>query len=203
MSAYKLPVELSKTIDSLENELVHIEKYLKPFLESPLKDVTASLTPLEEAKLNVISAFAINTLFYMYLKTQGVSPSKHRVKEELERVKLYFQKIKAISTKSQPSSQVDLEAAKRFIAQGIGKRGKENTPQVSESVSESKKSTVDSKKRENEADKKAGSRDKKRPNEVKGRSEQNGDDGKNKTPTPEKRKAESLEVKNNKKRKSL
>merc|ERR1712205_219242 len=85
--------ELGSQIAALDYGLDGIEKSLAPFFARPLKDAVAELPPLEAAKLHVVGAFAINTLFYIYLKTQGVSPADHPVKDEMERVKGYFKKI--------------------------------------------------------------------------------------------------------------
>jgi hypothetical protein len=73
----------------------------------PLQDQVSNLPPLEAAKLYVVGAYAINTLFYsaphpcaaarcvlgdpdtlvvtVYLKTQGINPAEHPIKEEMVR----------------------------------------------------------------------------------------------------------------------
>eukprot|EP01098_Paradermamoeba_levis_P001060 TRINITY_DN11191_c0_g1_i1.p1 TRINITY_DN11191_c0_g1~~TRINITY_DN11191_c0_g1_i1.p1 ORF type:complete len:199 (-),score=59.79 TRINITY_DN11191_c0_g1_i1:115-711(-) len=143
-----LPTDLQQTISSFETEISSIEKQLRPFFAVPLKDVTSQLTPLDEAKLNVITAFAINNLFYMYLKAQGVSTTTHPVKQELERIKLYFKKIRELATGNEPTSRLDVDAAKRFIQHATGK-AKENNKENNTPVSQKSKHQADESKKEN------------------------------------------------------
>merc|ERR1712010_250218 len=96
-------------------------------LSKPLKELSAGLPPLEAAKLSVVGAFAINTLFYIYLKTQGVDPAQHPVIQELERVKGYFKKIRE-ATAGQAAGEtknahLNVGAANRFIAAALGPEG--------------------------------------------------------------------------------
>merc|ERR1712196_405219 len=81
-------------ISQLDACVGDIEALLQPMLSQPIKELTGGLPPLEAAKLSVVGAFAINTLFYIYLKTQGVDPAQHPVMQELDRVKSYFKKIR-------------------------------------------------------------------------------------------------------------
>ena len=48
----------------------------------------------EQAKLNILLAYGLNSLFFMYLRTQGINPSDHAVKKELLRVQGYMEKLK-------------------------------------------------------------------------------------------------------------
>jgi len=65
-------------------------------------------------------AYTINTLFYVYLKTQGVSPTNHPVKQELERIKLYIKKMKELTEKKQESTlRLNVDAAHRFIKHSL------------------------------------------------------------------------------------
>lgn len=94
--------EIQGDMDSLEQTVTKIENYLAPFFKASLRETKENLSGLEVAKLNIVIAYAINTLFYsndflsfanyfvrlliyfiVYLKTQGVSPNEHPVKTEL------------------------------------------------------------------------------------------------------------------------
>lgn len=115
--------DVQQTITELNSSLDGIETNLAPFLGRPLKDMVEELPPLEAAKLYVVGACAINTLFYIYLKTQGVDPATHPVKEEMERVKAYFKKVQAVSveqTKQESNINLNVQAANRFIAAALG-----------------------------------------------------------------------------------
>uniref|UniRef100_A0A8C9FV45 Nuclear nucleic acid-binding protein C1D n=1 Tax=Pavo cristatus TaxID=9049 RepID=A0A8C9FV45_PAVCR len=43
------------------------------------------LKPLEQAKLDLVSAYTLNSMFWVYLATQGINPKEHPVKQELGR----------------------------------------------------------------------------------------------------------------------
>lgn len=57
-----------------------------------------------------------------YLKTQGVDPRDHPVREELGRVQEYMKKVKGASSESaarDSSSKLNVDAANRFISAGL------------------------------------------------------------------------------------
>lgn len=74
-------------------------------------------------------AHAINALFYMFLKTQGVTPEEHPVTEELRRLELYLKKVDEAEAKLHGSSvrptSVDVEAAGRLLAEVLPNKGEE------------------------------------------------------------------------------
>eukprot|EP00658_Telonema_sp_P-2_P053599 TRINITY_DN4217_c0_g1_i5.p1 TRINITY_DN4217_c0_g1~~TRINITY_DN4217_c0_g1_i5.p1 ORF type:complete len:199 (-),score=72.29 TRINITY_DN4217_c0_g1_i5:263-859(-) len=110
----------------LDAALGDVEHQLGPLLNKPLKELASELPALEAAKLHVVGAFAINTLFYVFLKTQGVDPTTHPVKQEMDRVKAYFKKIRQVAgnaaTETQ-NAQLNVGAANRFIAAALGPEG--------------------------------------------------------------------------------
>lgn len=55
---------VKQSLVSLEEEVAKLEKILGPVIQTPLKDLKKSLTPFENAKLNLIMAYSINTLYY-------------------------------------------------------------------------------------------------------------------------------------------
>merc|ERR1712166_95200 len=130
--------ESLEAVAQLDACLTDVEAQLRPLFSKPLKELAAGLPPLEAAKLNVVGAFAINTLFYIFLKTQGVDPTQHPVKQELERVKSYFRKIRETSSTATPTqnAQLNVGAANRFIAAALGPDGgplRETEPAPAES----------------------------------------------------------------------
>jgi len=110
--------EMRSDIVSLDETITNIEQTLAPFFKTPCKETLSKLSELEAAKLQVAMAYAINTLIFLYLKTEGVSPSDHPVKAELDRIRSYFKKVKDLSEKENPSKRtlvVNKDAAARFI----------------------------------------------------------------------------------------
>jgi len=64
----------------------------------------------------------------VYLKSQGVNPAKHPVKQELERVRGYITKLKSLGPDGKPlapTARLDVPAANRFLAHALGKSAEE------------------------------------------------------------------------------
>ncbi|KAJ3059559.1 hypothetical protein HDU98_004456 [Podochytrium sp. JEL0797] len=55
-----------------------------------------------------------NTLAFLYLRTQGATKG-HAVRKELARVKEYMDKVSTVAGQNKPTTQIDKDAAKRFI----------------------------------------------------------------------------------------
>jgi hypothetical protein len=60
----ELPKEVSKVLKNMDEVITSLEKTFEPFFKEKLVDITQRLTPLEAAKLNIVMAYAINTLYY-------------------------------------------------------------------------------------------------------------------------------------------
>ncbi|XP_060781506.1 nuclear nucleic acid-binding protein C1D [Neoarius graeffei] len=116
---------------SLEDYPAEIAGYLTDFLTSVSsvqnviqtlmsvsKGVCLKLTPLEQAKLDLMSAYALNSLFWMYLVTQGVNPKDHGIKQELERIRTYMNRIKEM-TQKKPTARLAKDAASRFVRNAL------------------------------------------------------------------------------------
>ena len=57
-----------------------MEEKLRPVLDTPMQELRAKSTdPLEAAKLDLSLAYAINTMFWTYLRVQGIAPEDHPV----------------------------------------------------------------------------------------------------------------------------
>ncbi|KAI9318951.1 hypothetical protein BX666DRAFT_1833130, partial [Dichotomocladium elegans] len=72
-----------KAAKALRVRIEIVKKHLEPLLAAPLNEVYGKLALNEKAQLQVLLSYAINSLFYMYLKTQGVIPQDHPVTTEL------------------------------------------------------------------------------------------------------------------------
>ncbi|KAK9767712.1 hypothetical protein K7432_002278 [Basidiobolus ranarum] len=112
-------ITLGDAMNQLEASLSKIQAHLEPLLSSPLNETIGKLPVMDRCKLEVMVAYAINTLFWIYLKTQGVPPSDHPVMKELERIRGYIQKIKETEGTHKPTMSVDKEAAARFIKNAL------------------------------------------------------------------------------------
>ncbi|XP_017317347.1 nuclear nucleic acid-binding protein C1D isoform X2 [Ictalurus punctatus] len=128
--------------DSLEDYPSEIAEYLTGFvssvssvqnviqtLMSVSKGDSLKLGTLEQAKLDLMSVYALNSLFWMYLVTQGVNPKDHGIKQELERIRTNMNRIKEITDKKQAAC-LDKDAASRFVRNALWV-GKDTKPKDS------------------------------------------------------------------------
>ena len=86
MSAQKdadsdFPTEHLETVRSFQTNFAELETVLKELLDVPLSEIheTKATTPLEKAKVDIISTFALNSLTWMWLRTQGINPKETEV----------------------------------------------------------------------------------------------------------------------------
>ncbi|KAL9647148.1 hypothetical protein ABK040_004864 [Willaertia magna] len=92
----ELPMEMENTLIQFQNKLQHLQQLIKPLMDLPLTAKTSKLDAESRAKVNLCCAYTVNTLFYMYLKTQGINPEDHPIKEEIARIQMYFNKLKGV-----------------------------------------------------------------------------------------------------------
>ncbi|KAG2392592.1 hypothetical protein C9374_011317 [Naegleria lovaniensis] len=102
-----LPSEIEQNILAFNRSLKQVESMVQPLLEQPLTTKTSKLDPESRAKVNLCCAYTVNTLFYLYLKTQGINPDDHPIKQEIARIQLYFKKLKERSNKASAASSND------------------------------------------------------------------------------------------------
>ena len=58
-------------VQNARRALDHIEQSLGPLLELDRKQVVSSLSPLENAELNLALAYAVDSLFYVWLRAKN------------------------------------------------------------------------------------------------------------------------------------
>ncbi|PIA19222.1 hypothetical protein COEREDRAFT_20805, partial [Coemansia reversa NRRL 1564] len=85
--------KILKHVDQLATAVDQIQTALGPILSQPLTDILPKLTPIQRCELEALVAYSINTLYWVYLKVNGVPPKEHPVMDELQRVQRYIEKI--------------------------------------------------------------------------------------------------------------
>ncbi|KAJ2502442.1 hypothetical protein GGH96_001105 [Coemansia sp. RSA 1972] len=114
--------KVSKHVDQLTVAVDQIQKTLGPILTQPLNDLLPKLTPIQRCELEALVAYSIDTLFWIYLKVNGVPPKEHPIMKELQRVQKYIEKINRAKGSDKPeprAMKVDAGAADRFIRNAI------------------------------------------------------------------------------------
>ncbi|XP_055396484.1 nuclear nucleic acid-binding protein C1D isoform X10 [Bubalus kerabau] len=77
------PVEIHEYLSTFENSIGAVDEMLKTMMSVSRNELLQKLDPLEQAKVDLVSAYTLNSMFWVYLATQGVNPKEHPVKQEL------------------------------------------------------------------------------------------------------------------------
>jgi len=116
-----VPEKTTRALDTMDTALSQIEAALQPLLEKPIDEIKEGLDLAGQAKLDIAMAYSLNSLFYMYLKTQGQDPGDHPVTKEMERVRGYVEKLErhvAMHGKKEETGPGSMKAAKEVVGGG-------------------------------------------------------------------------------------
>lgn len=114
ISKDEFPPELADSFKSFSLAIDEIEKAMQPLQDTPKNEMMKKFTPLEVAKLDLVCAYSINSIFWMHLITRGVNPKSHDIKGELDRIKSYMGKVREIEDRKN-APKLKKDAAKRFV----------------------------------------------------------------------------------------
>ncbi|XP_034753541.1 nuclear nucleic acid-binding protein C1D [Etheostoma cragini] len=112
------PHEIDEQLRSFDCSVSSVKTMLEKLMAMPRNDLLQKLDPLDQAKLDLMSAYTLNSLFWMYLVTQGVNPREHGIKQELERIRTYMNKVKEITDRKK-AARLDKGAAARFVRNAL------------------------------------------------------------------------------------
>ncbi|GFN82345.1 hypothetical protein PoB_000885100 [Plakobranchus ocellatus] len=128
-----IPRELKEKLASFDTHLTDLESSLSPLLSIPRAELAEQLDTIDAAKVDLVSAYTINSLFWMYLNCCGINPKEHAVKQELTRIQSYMARVKEIEDKKK-APKIDKSVSKRFVrsalwqaAQNKGEGGSSST----------------------------------------------------------------------------
>ena len=116
---------MDEAFENLSAQLDQLDEALNPFLEGrqdAIKDVRDRHGPKGAAEVQLALGYTVNALFFAYLKTQGIDPDTHPVKDELARVREHMQKLKnTVKDKEAKDKSLKLnkDAANRFISAAL------------------------------------------------------------------------------------
>ncbi|KAG5924203.1 hypothetical protein E4U61_001342 [Claviceps capensis] len=109
--------DITPDLDKLDYQLDKLEDALSPLLKD-LNERASQLPLLDKAKLFSLTAYAIESLLFSYLRLQGADAQNHAVYAELKRVQQYFGKISAVEEPEGAGKRnvvVNQEAAARIL----------------------------------------------------------------------------------------
>ncbi|KAJ2675721.1 hypothetical protein GGH99_005898 [Coemansia sp. RSA 1285] len=110
--------KLQKQADQFGLAVDNVHRALGPILNQPLDQIVAKLTAIQRCELEALVAYSINTLFWIYLKANGVPPKEHPVINELQRVQRYIAKI----NKTKAAAAAETDGSARTAETGDGSR---------------------------------------------------------------------------------
>ncbi|XP_046885200.1 nuclear nucleic acid-binding protein C1D isoform X2 [Hypomesus transpacificus] len=112
------PTEIEEQLKGFESSVASVNTMVQTVLSMPRKELMEKLDPLEQAKLDLMSAYTLNSLFWMYLVTQGINPKEHGIKQELERIRTYMNRVKEITDRKK-AARLDKGAVSRFVRNAL------------------------------------------------------------------------------------
>ncbi|NXU74814.1 C1D protein, partial [Oreotrochilus melanogaster] len=120
------PTEIHDYLAAFEKSLGSVDEMLKTMMSVSRSELLQKLEPLEQAKLDLVSVYTLNSMFWVYLATQGINPKEHPVKQELAALnRTYMNKVKEIADKKK-ASKLDKGAASRFVRNALWEPNAEN-----------------------------------------------------------------------------
>ncbi len=124
-SSSSFPSELTASIAEFDAKVSSVQKeVVKPLTKGQSRpDLVDPLGHVNRAKVDLVSALSVNSLAWIWLKTQGSDPKQTEVKGELDRVRSAIQRLREVEVKLARKNKVDKEAAKRFVTSGLWKPG--------------------------------------------------------------------------------
>uniref|UniRef100_A0A6I8RHY6 Nuclear nucleic acid-binding protein C1D n=1 Tax=Xenopus tropicalis TaxID=8364 RepID=A0A6I8RHY6_XENTR len=112
------PTEIHEYLMAFDKSVGSVDEMLNKMMSVSRSELLQKIEPLEQAKLDLVSAYTLNSLFWIYLTTQGINPKEHPVKEELERIRSYMNRVKEITDRKK-AAKLDKGAARRFIKHAL------------------------------------------------------------------------------------
>uniref|UniRef100_A0A6J0UAP5 Nuclear nucleic acid-binding protein C1D n=2 Tax=Pogona vitticeps TaxID=103695 RepID=A0A6J0UAP5_9SAUR len=112
------PTEIQDYLLAFERSVASVDEMLKTMMSVSRSELLQKLDPLEQAKLDLVSAYTLNSMFWVYLATQGINPKEHPVKQELERIRTYMNRVKEIADRKK-AAKLDKGAASRFVRSAL------------------------------------------------------------------------------------
>ncbi|XP_049768052.1 nuclear nucleic acid-binding protein C1D [Schistocerca cancellata] len=107
---------LKKSVTELHDSVKKFGDFLQLACE---KDVYSNLSTEDRVKYDLFLSYSLSTLFWTYLRTQGLDPTKHAIKGEIERVRGYNIRARQIHERRTIMPRIDKAAAGRFVRSGL------------------------------------------------------------------------------------
>jgi exosome complex protein LRP1 len=117
-----LDEHVREQIEAVEESLTQVDEIFGNLGSVDYEEVVKKLTPLERAKYDLTHLYAINSLFWMYMRSFGENPQAGAMKEELDRIKKQMLRVAEISNKSN-MPRINKEVAGRLVRHELWEPG--------------------------------------------------------------------------------
>ncbi|XP_014223903.1 nuclear nucleic acid-binding protein C1D-like [Trichogramma pretiosum] len=107
---------IKKKLTTMSQALDKIEEVFK-FAEE--KGFYEKLSNKQKIDFNILLSFSLNSLFWMYLRAEGIDPKKHKITSENDRVKSTLLRARELFKKDPLQPRIDTQVAKRFIKHSL------------------------------------------------------------------------------------
>ncbi|KAH0945358.1 hypothetical protein HN011_005389 [Eciton burchellii] len=98
------------------------------------------LSNADKIKYNFLLSYSLNSIFWMYLRAEGVDSSNHRIRAESERLKKAMLQAKQIGERNSLMPRINKDAAKRFVRNGLWEPKQKRHKSIEERIEKSGKS---------------------------------------------------------------
>lgn len=101
---------------TFRDSTLKIEETVKLLTGSPVYE---ELTKADKIKHDLLLSYTLNSLFWMYLRAEGIDPSKHKVKAENERLKRSMGRAKQINDRNLLRPRVNKGLVQKFVRNSL------------------------------------------------------------------------------------
>ncbi|XP_017756428.1 PREDICTED: nuclear nucleic acid-binding protein C1D-like [Eufriesea mexicana] len=103
-------------VKQFHDTTLKIEDTIKYAVNSAIYE---KLSNTDKIEYNLLMSYCLNSMFWMYLRTEGIDPAKHRIKLENDRLKKSMARAKQINDRNTLMPRVNKDAAQRFVRNSL------------------------------------------------------------------------------------
>ncbi|XP_043263898.1 nuclear nucleic acid-binding protein C1D-like isoform X2 [Colletes gigas] len=108
--------DLIAKLEQYRDGILKIEEMIKLATDP---DIYEKLTNADKIKYNLLMSYSANSMFWMYLRAEGIDPTKHKIRLENERLKKSMTRAKQIEERITLMPRINKDAAQRFVRNGL------------------------------------------------------------------------------------
>jgi len=115
-----LDEHVSDQIAGIEEALARVDELFGNLDSVDYNQVVKNMSSLDRAKYDLTNLYAINSLFFMYVRSFGQDPKDVSIKDELDRIRKQMVRASEIANKPKElRSRIDKDAARRMVKSGL------------------------------------------------------------------------------------